>query len=815
MIKYLPLLALLVPVCGYGQAFRVDPSPATTVSSNVPPGAYPPVLAIPGATISFAGGTTYTDLTGVTACPSIKPVVIQGTSVCVSTADSEGNFGFYLKAGNYTYTITTSTGGSSGPLTLSVPTGGGGGGGGCTPGGPNGSLQFNNGSGGCSGVSNLIWDNADTLLSVTSAGSASPGIDVTVGFVESQTGFLAKTSSATLFNSIQAPGGGMEALSFTAAKYVQTGHSNGVPSATSADMFHQGSMYYDDGLGAEQIYNGSAWISITAGSGCSVSTAAGNVLFSTGSGCGGSDNLAFNTGLQKLTIAGIASTAAFDVTSGFIQTEGGIVTNVGSWNAFNTNTDGMVARGHVVEQNAANTLGGYINFVPITYSPNGGGTCHDQYGNVVNQPLPLPGISQWAVGTATSTFSSGSFSITLSVLPSGVGVESQIVGLGIPRGDYIVGVSGTTITLAVATNAPQTSATMTFFSNALWEWDAPSSSMPDNGSCGTSLPANTLYGMNTNGYYFARGGFATDLPYFNSIQSLYGGVLGRALFTADTFNQTSGIQCAVLGTCGGAYYNTGGSNGIPTPLIGDTFHGGAFYWDTSRNAQQIFNGSGWSTLCYTSGAAGRVLFDNNAGACGETSALNWTGSTFQVLGNATVSGSITVGSCTGCGGGSAVTGVFGSGNISASPSTGNVTVSITSTPTWTAQFVGGTTNCTASGATSCFQQSGGAFEIFANGNAQFQTMTSNNVVINSGGTANCNSTGGTACFQQASGTFVIFGNGNGQFQGLTANSFANTGWNFNAFGPGTWTASRYFVNSTEGHTGGSCSAWTEGLCTAP
>ena len=720
MRKLLALLALS-PLCVFGQAFRVDPAPAATISTNVPPGAYPPVLAIPGATISFSGGSTYTDLTGTTTCPSNAPVVLQGTSVCVAQADAEGNFGFYLKAGNYTYTVTTPTGASYGPLTLSVPSGGGGGGGGggCNPGGASGNIQYNNGSGGCAGNANLTWNTASSYLNVAGSNASALAINASTGFIESATGFLANPGSATNFNSIQAPAGGMEALSFTAANYVQTGQHNGVPSATTADSFHPGAMYYDTGLGAEQIFNGTAWVSVAAGSGCNPSSAAGDVLFSTGSGCGGSDNLSFNTGLQKLTVHGVASTAALDVTAGFIQTEGGIVTNVGSWNAYNTNTDGGVLRGQVIQQNTSNTLGGYINFVPITYGPNGGGTCHDQYGNVVNQPSPLPGISTWELGTATSTFASGATTITLSSLPPGVGVESQVLGLGIARGVYIVGVSGTTITLAFPTIASETATTLHFFNNNLWEWNAPSSSMPDNFSCGTPLPANTLYGMNTNGYYFARGGFATDLPYFNSIQSLYGGVFGRALFTSDLFNGSSGA-CSVIGQCGGSYYNTGGSNGPPTPLLGDTFHGGAFYWDTSANAQKMYNGSAWKNVCYQAGVIGQILFDNGSGQCGQTSSLSWSGTTLNVT-NLSVSGT-----CTGCGT-SAVSSVNGSGNISVSPTTGSVNVSISSSPTWNSQVINGTTNCTASGSTACFQQSTGTFQIFGNGNAAFQTVSANTI----------------------------------------------------------------------------------------
>ena len=614
---------------------------------------------------------------------------------------------------------------------------GGGGGSGCSPGGSAGNVQFNNGSGGCAGTANLTWNTGSQFLQITAANSSQAGLVVNTGFIQSAVGFVATPATATLFNAIQAPAGGVEALNLTAANYIQSGQSSGVPPITSGDSFHPGALYYDTGLGSEQVYNGSTWVSLSGGggTGCTVSVSAGVVLFSTGSGCTGSTNLFWNSGAQKLSIAGINATAALDITSGFIQTEGGIVTNVGSWNAYNTNTDGGVLRGQVIQQNTANTLGGYINFVPITYNPNGGGVCHDKWGNVVAQPSPLPGIASWSLGTATSTFSSGTLTITLSSVPAGVGIESQIIGPGIPTGNYIVGISGSNITLAVATNAPETGATLTFFNNNLWEWNAPSSSIPATG-CGTPLPANTLYGMNTNGYYFARGGFATDLPYFNSIQSLIGGVFGRALFTSDTFNQTSGVQCATLGTCGGGYYNTGGSSGIPTPLTGDVFHGGAFYWDTSTSKQQLYNGSTWGTLCYTSGTSGRILFDNNAGACGESGSLNWTGSVFQVTGSATFSGSITVASCTGCGGGGgAVSSVSGSGNISVSPTTGATVVSISSTPTFAEVFLSGGgaggANCGYTGSTQCFFQSSGVFHIDGDGSGHFQSVATNTLSVTS------------------------------------------------------------------------------------
>lgn len=119
------VIALLLFGCGlsvFGQIVRWDASPLSTTPNNPPPapGAYPPLLAIPGATIfvcQYTGSScvtpvpTYTDITGATTCPSNAQIVQNGSGgICTSSTDAQGNFGFWWNAQTYPhirYTVTT------------------------------------------------------------------------------------------------------------------------------------------------------------------------------------------------------------------------------------------------------------------------------------------------------------------------------------------------------------------------------------------------------------------------------------------------------------------------------------------------------------------------------------------------------------------------------------------------------------------------------------------------------------------------------------------------------------------------------------
>lgn len=86
-------------------------------------GAATVVVPLPGATITACSHpatgqtsttpctnkiTTYTDATLGSACPTTTQVVLAGTSSCVAAADAQGNYGFWVPAGGYDYSICAS-----------------------------------------------------------------------------------------------------------------------------------------------------------------------------------------------------------------------------------------------------------------------------------------------------------------------------------------------------------------------------------------------------------------------------------------------------------------------------------------------------------------------------------------------------------------------------------------------------------------------------------------------------------------------------------------------------------------------------------
>jgi hypothetical protein len=198
---------------------------------------------------------------------------------------------------------------------------------------------------------------------------------------------------------------------------------------------------------------------------------------STSFGC--SSDLTYNPATQTLGVTGTTGQAAVSVYSGYFQSYGGFLSTVpngGVWNAFNSPTDGALLRGYSVQQTTANTSGGYLDIAPISYNPYNGSQCLDQFGNPVQQPLPLNGLSGfgandvllWA-GTSPSMPSSGSCGTPLPVSP-------DQTYQGIP---------------------------------------------------------GQAFGLFTNAYFLARGGIATDNPKSNSIQSLLGGAYLKLGLTTD------------------------------------------------------------------------------------------------------------------------------------------------------------------------------------------------------------------------------------------------------------------------------------------
>ena len=166
-----------------------------------------------------------------------------------------------------------------------------------------------------------------------------------------------------------------------------------------------------------------------------------------------------------------------------------------------------------------NMNGGYIRLSPITYNPfDSGTTCYDYGGNIVNQPLPTQGAS---------SFGANDILMWVSTSPS------------------MPFTNGTGLVQNVIYTSPATTGA---------------------GPCGVPLAVNGLYGINTNGYFFARGGHATDLPVYNSIQSLQGGMTANQ-FLAGTLYPTGAITqcCGTLSSPAylGGHIDIGHSSGPP------------------------------------------------------------------------------------------------------------------------------------------------------------------------------------------------------------------------------------------------------------
>jgi hypothetical protein len=133
-------LLLFSGIC-LAQGVRFGDSLPVQSTATVPGVSSKVLVAIPNATVNFCAApanavpctnkaTTFTDATLTISCPSSSQVVLAGTNNCVSTTDTSGNWGVWVKSGAYQYTVTVN-GVSSGPFEA-TPGGSGTGGVSCT-----------------------------------------------------------------------------------------------------------------------------------------------------------------------------------------------------------------------------------------------------------------------------------------------------------------------------------------------------------------------------------------------------------------------------------------------------------------------------------------------------------------------------------------------------------------------------------------------------------------------------------------------------------------------------------------------------------
>jgi hypothetical protein len=280
-------LGLLFCAAVSAQAVRVDPRPAYTVRGNTPVGAMGQVLAVPGTSVSIcvdagcsSSPTSYNGPAATTPCPSSAPINPAGTTSCAATTDNQGNWGMWVLPGTYYFKFQFPTGATFGPFPITAGGSGGGGGGTGTPGLPANSIQFN-AAGAFAGSSNLSWNNATRQETITSTPGVA-GLNVAIGFVLSNQGFVADPAGSTTFNAIRAVSGGVAALSLTATNYTNAGHYDTLmasgPPITAGDITNPGALSYSTLGGCLAVYNGTSWTCLGAGGAGNVVTASGVVV---------------------------------------------------------------------------------------------------------------------------------------------------------------------------------------------------------------------------------------------------------------------------------------------------------------------------------------------------------------------------------------------------------------------------------------------------------------------------------------------------------------------------------------------------------
>lgn len=117
-VRFSSIVLQQATVAGATNVVTIPPPPAIVSFCNAPANAAP----------CTNKATTYTDATLGTPCSTATQIVLDGTSSCVASPNSQGNWGVWLASGQYTYTIQVggatqgpffvTAGGSTGAITV-------------------------------------------------------------------------------------------------------------------------------------------------------------------------------------------------------------------------------------------------------------------------------------------------------------------------------------------------------------------------------------------------------------------------------------------------------------------------------------------------------------------------------------------------------------------------------------------------------------------------------------------------------------------------------------------------------------------------
>lgn len=431
---------------------------------------------------------------------------------------------------------------SDGAGNLTFATCGSGGGGGA--GGNNFDVQYNS-TGSLGGSDNFTWQNSAQLLTVIAASPSTQGIVVLKGYVQADNGFAAVnnlTPTTPLnYNVIQAPTGGMAALSFTAKKYVQVGNNSGIPPLTSTDTFAAGALYYDTGTHTMQLFNdSSAWVALAAGGATSPGGGTTNIQFNSAGSFAGTNSFIIQTSAGVTTVTETAASTIQAVPAiygknGYIQSDVGFLALPGTatqFNAFQAPSGGMSA----------------LSFSASKYAQTGNSS-------------GVPSV------TGGDTFAAGAM-----YWDTVLGAEQVFNGAAwVSLGTGGTGTPGTPTTSVQFNNGGAFAGSVNF------EWNNTTRTLVVNTvAASQGLVVLGGYAQAEVGFLAAVNASPTTPLNYNAIQAPTGGVYAKSLRAIN-------------------YVQTGSSAGAPAATTGDTISAGAMYWDTS-GVEKVFNGSVWVSL---------------------------------------------------------------------------------------------------------------------------------------------------------------------------------------------------------------------------
>jgi len=354
----------------------------------------------------------------------------------------------------------------------------------------------------------------------------------------------------------------------------------------------------------------------------------------------------------------------------------GFVSSVpgGSWQGFNSATDGIAARGVAIAENVAGTAGGALDFGAVTISPNSGRTCMDVWGNVVSIPVPLPGLpaNLWTAGTYSdvpmwnSTSPMQGYLDPYSGLVNTSGTSVSLVsGGGFRTGtywdgypifingvSYIVSSVGSSSALTLQTSAGTQTSVPYYEPFSVAGWGAgvyPIGQTPCNG--GPIVPSGAPNGINSSSYFASLYGFAAMTHgAYNSFQSysdgrypaggvVAGQILATTIYPGGTVTRTGTLT--VPTALGGILYlypadqdpSAGTIATVDNPLLPgygspgegmlatrSDLHCLRYYNASTSTWSCIGGGSGVSSI---TGTANEVLANGNSGTA-QTGAITLT-----------------------------------------------------------------------------------------------------------------------------------------------------------------------------------------------